>query len=149
MKTQSVKQSDIVKEWFVIDAEGLPLGRLATQVAHVLRGKHKSSYVRHLDCGDNVVVINADKVKLTGRKASQKFYYRYTNYIGGLKSTRADDMLAQHPDRVITAAVKGMLPHNKLGRRVLKNLKVVSGADHGHQAQKPVAMPSRLAGKGE
>ncbi|NRA67496.1 MAG: 50S ribosomal protein L13 [Pseudobacteriovorax sp.] len=145
MKTQSVTPSDIRKQWLIVDAADVSLGRVASEVSRLLRGKHKPSFVPHLDCGDNVIVINADKVKLTGNKLETKFYYRHSNYIGGLKSTVAKDLMATYPDRVITAAVKGMLPHNKLGRKVLGNLKVYAGTEHPHEAQKPVAAPARLA----
>ena len=144
MRNQMTKPSEINKEWFVIDAADQALGRMASQVAYVLRGKHKPSFVPHLDCGDNVVVINADKVKMTGRKLEQKFYYRHSNFIGGLKSVRADDMLSDNPDRVIVAAVKGMLPKNKLGRQMLGNLKVYAGSEHPHEAQQPKEIPQRL-----
>ena len=148
MKTKSVKAGDIKKKWLVMDVQGMSVGRAASQIAYVLRGKHKPDFVPHLDCGDNVIVLNADKVKLTGQKATQKFYYRYTNYIGGLKSKRADDMLASNPSHVIEAAVKGMLPRGKLGRKVIKNLKVYAGSEHSHEAQKPEPMPERLCQKG-
>ena len=149
MKTQSVKIGDIKKEWLVVDAANQPLGRMASQVAYILRGKHKPSYVPHLDCGDNVIVINAEKVKLTGLKWENKLYYRHSNYIGGIKSTRAKDLRETYPDRIIVSAVKGMLPHNKLGRKVLKNLKIYSGDQHPHVPQKPQPALARTMGKGE
>ncbi len=148
MKTQSVKPADIEKKWVVVDAADQSLGRVATEIARILRGKHKPSFVPHLDCGDQVVVLNAKSVKLTGRKWDQKVYYRHTNFIGGIKATRASDMLETYPERIIENAVKGMLPRNKLGRRVLKNMKVYAGAEHPHEAQKPVPAPSRLAKEG-
>jgi len=145
MKTQSVTPSDIKKQWLVVDAKDKSLGRVASEVARLLRGKHKPTFVPHLDCGDNVIVINAEKVALTGRKWDTKFYHRHTNYIGGIKSTVAKDMLEAYPDRLVNIAVKGMLPHNKLGRKVLGNLKIYVGSEHPHEAQKPVPAPSRLA----
>ncbi len=145
MKTQSVTPSDINKQWLLVDAKDKSLGRVASEVARLLRGKHKPTFVPHLDCGDNVIVVNADKVSLTGNKWDAKFYYRHTNYIGGIKSTVAKDMLDTYPDRLVSIAVKGMLPHNKLGRKVLGNLKVYAGSEHPHEAQKPVPAPSRLA----
>lgn len=145
MKTQSVTPSDIKKQWLLVDAKDKSLGRVASEVARLLRGKHKPSFVPHLDCGDNVIVINADKVSLTGKKWDAKFYYRHSNYIGGIKSTVAKDMLDTYPDRLVSIAVKGMLPHNKLGRKVLGNLKVYAGSEHPHDAQKPVSAPPRLA----
>ncbi|SME88205.1 50S ribosomal protein L13 [Pseudobacteriovorax antillogorgiicola] len=148
MKTQSVTPADIKKQWVIVDAKDQSLGRIAAEVARLLRGKHKPSFVPHLDCGDNVIVINADKVSLTGRKWDTKFYYRHSNYIGGLKATLAKDLLATYPDRLINFAVKGMLPRNKLGRKVLGNLKVYAGQEHPHEAQKPVAAPLRLAKEG-
>ena len=148
MKTTSVKVADIDKKWLVVDAANQSVGRVATEVARLLRGKHKPSFVPHLDCGDNVIVINASKVKFTGRKLEDKVYYRHTNYIGGLKASPAAEMMENHPDRVISIAVKGMLPHNKLGRKVLKNLKVFAGDKHNHDAQKPVPAPTRTAKEG-
>lgn len=148
MKTYSVKPADIKKSWVIIDAEDKSLGRVASEIARILRGKHKATYVPHLDCGDNVVVLNASKVKLTGNKISQKVYYRHSNFIGGIKATSASDLLAAYPERVIESAVKGMLPHNKLGRRVIKNMKVYAGSEHPHEAQKPVSAPLRLAKEG-
>lgn len=148
MKTYSVKPADIKKSWVVIDAENKPLGRLASEISRILRGKHKATFVPHLDCGDNVVVLNAKKVKLTGRKMEQKVYYRHTNFIGGIKATSASELLDTYPERIIENAVKGMLPHNKLGRRVIKNMKVYAGSEHPHEAQKPVAAPLRLSKEG-
>ena len=147
MKTQSVKASDIDKKWVVVDAANQVLGRLASQIAYVLRGKHKASFVPHLDCEDNVVVINADKIKLTGDKLNKKFYHRHSTYVGGLTSISAGDLLVKYPDRLITIAVKGMLPRGKLGRKVISNLKVYAGDTHTHLAQAPVAMPLRIPGR--
>ena len=148
MKTQSITPSDIKKQWLVVDAQDKSLGRVASEVSRLLRGKHKPSFVPHLDCGDNVIVINAEKVNLTGKKLDTKFYYRHSNYIGGIKSTVARDMLENNPDRLVNIAVKGMLPHNKLGRKVFGNLKVYAGSEHPHEAQKPVAAPARLVAEG-
>ncbi len=145
MKTCSIKASDINKKWYVVDAEGQTLGRLASEIARVLRGKHKPTFVPHLDCGDSVVVINAEKVQLKGNKLADKFYHAYTGYIGGLKSIRADVMMESHPERLITYAVKGMLPKNKLARQVIKHLKVYSGPKHPHESQNPEKLPPRLA----
>ena len=125
------------RAWWVVDLEGETLGRAATRIAHVLRGKHKPSFTPHIDDGDFVVVINAEKVNLTGRKWEQKSYYRHTGYVGGIKETTAIEMRETHPDRVITKAVKGMLPRGPLGRAQLKKLKVYAGADHPHTAQQP------------
>jgi large subunit ribosomal protein L13 len=135
VKTYALKASEIKKEWHVIDAEGQPLGRLATQVAALLRGKHKTTFSPHLDMGDFVIVTNAAKVKLTGQKATQKFYRHHTGYLGGLKEVRLDEQLARHPDRVIRAAVWGMIPKGRLGRKQIKHLKVYAGPDHPHEAQ--------------
>jgi large subunit ribosomal protein L13 len=137
VKTWITKASDVQREWFVIDAAGQTLGRLATQVATLLKGKHKPIYTPGMDTGDYVIVINADRIQVTGRKLDQKFYYRYSGYPGGLKSISLRDQLDQHPDRVVKAAVRGMLPHNRLGRAMFKKLKVYGGADHPHAAQKP------------
>lgn len=135
MKTYSLKAKEITKDWLVIDAEGQTLGRLATQVASLLMGKHKPTYSPHLDMGDYVVVINADKVRVTGKKLSDKVYYRHSGYMGGLKAITLEKMLARHPDRVIKAAVKGMLPGNRLSRHLLRHLKVYAGPEHPHEAQ--------------
>jgi large subunit ribosomal protein L13 len=135
MKTYSTKASDIERKWHVIDASGKTLGRLASEVAQLLRGKHKPIYVPHLDTGDYVIVINADKVRVTGNKAKQKLYYRHSGYPGGLKSTSLAEMMESHPTRVIEHAVKGMLPKNPLGRAMFKKLKVYAGPNHPHQAQ--------------
>jgi large subunit ribosomal protein L13 len=135
MKTYSTKASDIERKWHVIDASGKTLGRLASEVARLLRGKHKPIYVPHLDTGDYVIVINADKVRVTGNKAKQKLYYRHSGYPGGLKSTSLAEMMESHPTRVIEHAVKGMLPKNPLGRAMFKKLKVYAGPNHPHQAQ--------------
>ncbi len=137
MKTYTAKPKDIKREWFLVDAEGKTLGRLATKIAEILRGKHKPIYTPHLDCGDYVVVINADKIRVTGRKLDQKIYYRHSGYPGGLKSITLRDQLQKHPERVLEAAVRGMLPKNRLGRKMFKKLKVYAGDSHPHQAQQP------------
>lgn len=137
MKTYTVKASEIEREWFVVDAEGKTLGRLASEIAKILKGKHKPIYSPHLDVGDFVIVINAEKVRVTGRKLEQKFYYRHSGYPGGLKSISLRDQLARHPTRVLKAAVRGMLPKNRLGRRMIKKLKIYAGKEHPHQAQQP------------
>ncbi len=137
MKTYMATPSTIERKWYVVDAEGQTLGRLATEVATVLRGKHKPTYTPHLDSGDFVIVVNADKVKLTGKKESQKMYYRYTGYVGNMKKIPYKTMMEKHPDRIIQIAVKGMIPHNVLGRQILDKLHVYAGSEHPHQAQKP------------
>ena len=138
MKTYSAKPGDIERKWFVIDAEGVVLGRLASIVAMLLRGKHKPMYTPHLDCGDHIVIINADKVQLTGNKLADKIYYRHTGYPGGIKSTTAGKILdGKHPERVVEKAVQRMIPKGPLGRQVLRKLKVYSGAEHPHEAQQP------------
>jgi large subunit ribosomal protein L13 len=144
MKTFSAKPSDIDKKWFLVDATGLTLGRLATQIAYVLRGKHKPTFTPHMDTGDYVVVVNADKVVLTGQKELNKAYYRHSGYFGGLKTTYAQDVREKHPERLIEFAVKGMLPHNKLGRHVYRNLKVYAGSVHPHTSQNPQPLPERI-----
>ncbi|MBI5379470.1 MAG: 50S ribosomal protein L13 [Nitrospirae bacterium] len=137
MRTYMAKQGEIPQKWHLMDAEGQVLGRLATRVAAVLRGKHRPQFTPHTDTGDFVVVVNADKVRLTGKKLEEKVYYRHSNWPGGLKSMTAKQLLAQHPDRVITYAIQGMLPKNPLGRRLLSKLKVYPGAQHPHAAQRP------------
>ena len=137
VKTYSMKLAEIDKEWLVIDATGVPLGRLATQVSSVLRGKHKPTYTPHLDMGDHIVVVNAEKVRVTGRKAEQKTYYRHTGYPGGIRSTTFAELIASHPERVLQKAVWGMMPHNVLGRQMYKKLRVYAGPEHRHTAQQP------------
>lgn len=131
------KASEIQRNWLVVDVEGQVLGRAATQIATLLRGKHKPTYAPHMDGGDNVIVLNSAKIVVTGRKADQKIYYRHTGYPGGLKSITYKVMLQRHPDRILKIAVKGMLPKNRLGRRLLKKLHIYSGNRHPHQAQQP------------
>ena len=140
MKTYSPKASEIEREWHVIDASGKVLGKLATQVAGLLMGKHKPTFCRHLDMGDFVVVINAEKVSVTGNKAKQKLYYRHSGYPGGLKSVSLEGMMQTHPTRVIEQAVKGMLPRNRLGTKMIKKLRVYVGDAHPHGAQTKAAL---------
>lgn len=136
-KTAIPKKDDQDKKWFLIDAEGKILGRLATQIASKLRGKDKPTYTPFFDNGDFVIIINADKIKLTGNKEEQKVYYRHSGWMGGIKETSYQKMLESHPERIIKAAVKGMLPKNKLNRKILKKLKIYAGTEHKHEAQKP------------
>lgn len=143
MKTYTPKATDIQRQWWVVDADGKPLGRLATEVARVLRGKHKPTYTPHLDVGDHVVVINAEKVALTGRKAEQKTYFRHSGYMGGEKHIPFKRMIAKHPERVVELAVKGMLPKNKLGRHMRKKLRVYAGGEHPHVGQAPEPLEIR------
>ena len=137
MNTFVTKPSDIKHDWYVVDAQGQTLGRLATRIATVLKGKHKPIYSPSMDTGDYVVVINAEKIVATGHKLDEKIYYRHTGYPGGLRQINLRDQLAKHPERVISAAVRGMLPHNRLGRAMFKKLKVYAGAEHPHAAHKP------------
>ena len=136
-KTYAVKADDIQREWFVVDAEGKNLGRLATQIATILRGKHKPSFSPSMDVGDFVIVVNAEKVTVTGNKMAAKKYYRHSLYPGGLTEVTLEEMLKKHPTRVISHAVRGMLPKNRLGRQQIKKLKVYAGDSHPHQAQQP------------
>jgi large subunit ribosomal protein L13 len=136
-KSISVEAAREQKEWVLIDAEDQILGRLAAKIATILRGKHKPLYTPHIDCGDNVIVINAEKVKLTGNKLAGKEYIRHTGYPGGQRITTAEEMLAKHPERLVEKAVKGMLPKNRLGRQMYRNLRVFIGPEHSHQAQAP------------
>lgn len=138
MKTYSARPSDIEKTWFVIDAEGVVLGRLASQIAMILRGKHKTTYTPHMDCGDNVIVINAGKVHLTGKKLEDKKYYWHTGYAGGIKERTAGGILSgRFPERVVEKAVERMVPRGPLGRQQMKNLRIYATADHPHEAQSP------------
>ncbi len=138
--THFFKESEIEHKWFLVDAQGKTLGRVASQVARVLRGKHKPTFTPNIDGGDFVVVINAGKVKLTGKRTERKEYFHYTGYPGGAVFEQYKDMIKTDPDRVIEHAVKGMLPHNRLGKRIIKKLKVYAGADHPHSAQKPESL---------
>ena len=137
MKTKTLKISEIEKDWWIADAESQVLGRLASKIAQILRGKHKVNFVPHMDNGDCVVVVNAEKVMVTGNKENSKSYFRHTGYVGGVKMTSLAHLRRTYPERIIEKAVKGMLPHNKLGRRMLGHLKVYSGSDHPHIAQEP------------
>lgn len=140
MRTWTVRPGDIERKWYIVDAEGAVLGRLATEIARVLRGKHRPQYTPHADCGDHVIVINAEKVRVTGRKEDNKVYYRHTGWVGGLKSIVLKDQRERHPERIIEAAVKGMMPKNPLGRSMFKKLKVYAGTEHPHAAQQPEAL---------
>lgn len=143
MKTYSVKASDIKRQWHIIDASDMVLGKVATQAANLLMGKHKAIFCRHLDVGDGVVVINASKVRVTGAKLDQKIYYRHSNYPGGLKAVSLEELLAQDPRKVIEHAVRGMLPHNRLESRMMSRLKVFAGEEHPYGGQaRPVAQPA-------
>lgn len=136
-KTVSANKNTVNKQWIVVDAEGEILGRLSSEIAKVIRGKHKPSYTPHVDCGDNVIVINADKVRLTGKKLGDKVYVRYTGYPGGQRFISPKELLAKHPERVVEKAVRGMLPKNRLGRALFGNLYVYAGSEHPHAAQNP------------
>jgi len=137
MKTYSAKPETVRREWFVVDAADKTLGRLSTEIASRLRGKHKPEYTPHVDTGDYIVVVNAEKVKVTGKKGSDKMYRRYSGYISGLKEVSFDELMVKHPERAIELAVKGMLPKNPLGREMYRKLKVYAGAEHPHSAQQP------------
>ena len=137
MKTYNAKHEDIVKDWYLIDAEGQVLGRLASEIARRLRGKHKPIYTPYVDTGDFVIVVNAGKVSLTGKKMSDKVYYHHSGYPGGLKETSVGKMLQDNPEKILLFAVRGMLPKNSLGRKMLKKLKIYTGNDHPHEAQCP------------
>jgi len=140
MKTFSAKAEDVSRDWFVVDADGKTLGRLASEIAHRLRGKHKPEYTPHVDTGDYIVVINAEKVHVTGKKTTDKIYHSHTGYPGGLKSISFEKLIDKAPERVIQGAVKGMLPRNPLGRAMFKKLKVYAGEEHPHAAQQPQAL---------
>ena len=140
MKSYMQKKESVERSWYVIDAEGVSLGRVATRAAHILRGKHKVTYTPHIDCGDYVIIINAKKVNLTGNKLDDKMYYNHSMYPGGLRERNARTMREEYPIEMIERAVKGMLPHNRLGRMMGKKLFVYEGAEHPHKAQKPITM---------
>ena len=140
MSTFMQKKETINRKWYVIDAEGETLGRLATKAATILRGKHKVTYTPHVDCGDYVIIVNASKVKLTGKKLEDKMYYNHSGFPGGLRERNAKEMINNYPEEMVERAVKGMLPHNRLGRSMGKKLFVYSGPDHKHEAQKPKAL---------
>jgi len=135
-RTYMARDGEVERKWYVVDASGKTLGRLASRIAEILRGKHKPEFSPHIDVGDFVVVVNAEKVALTGRKGTQKKYYRHSTYPGGLRTFTAKQMLEMHPERVVKIAVKGMLPHNRLGRKIIKKLKVYRGPEHPHRAQR-------------
>jgi large subunit ribosomal protein L13 len=141
MQTYSIKQKEIEKKWYIVDATDRVLGRLATEVARYLRGKHKTVFTKHLDVGDFVIVVNADKIRVTGGKQEKKYYFRHSGYPGGAKRIRLDKLMQEKPERVIEYAVKGMLPHNSLGRQQFGKLKVYVGPNHPHQAQQPDPLP--------
>jgi large subunit ribosomal protein L13 len=140
MKTYSAKESDVRRGWYLIDAKGKTLGRLATELARRLRGKHKAIFTPHVDTGDFIIVVNAEKIRVTGRKLKDKMYHRHTGYIGNMKSESLEQLLARRPEQAIELAVKGMLPRSPLGRAMLKKLKVLRGPDHPHQAQQPITL---------
>ncbi len=137
MKTFMEKKETVNRKWYVIDAENLPLGRVATKAANILRGKHKVTFTPHVDCGDYVIIVNADKVKLTGNKLEQKMYYNHSGFPGGLRERNAKVMIEKYPVEMVERAVKGMLPHNRLGRATAKKLFVYAGSEHKHSAQQP------------
>ncbi len=136
-KTISANKNTVTKKWVIVDAEGQILGRLASRIAIILRGKHKASYTPHVDCGDNVIVINAEKIRVTGKKADQKEYVRHTGYPGGQRSVTYRNMMAKAPERILMEAVKGMLPKNRLGKRIATNVRIYAGTEHPHAAQNP------------
>lgn len=138
MKTYSAKPREVEAKWYVIDAEGQTLGRLSTLIANILRGKHKPQYTPHIDTGDFVVVINVEKIKISGKKETQKIYYHHTGYPSGLRSISFKDLMAKHPTRALEKAVRGMIPHSSLGEEQIKKLKIYAGSEHPHQAQMPV-----------
>ena len=141
MRTYSARPSDIEKKWWLVDAEGLVLGRLATIIANYLRGKHKATFTPHMDCGDNIIVVNAQKVKLTGNKRTDKIYYWHTGHPGGIRSRTADKILdGAHPERVLEAAVRRMITRGPLGRQQMKNLRIYGGGEHPHEAQQPAML---------
>ena len=140
MRTISAREQDIQRDWYVVDAQGQTLGRLATQVATILRGKHKPIFTPHVDCGDYVVIINAEKIHTTGQKMTQKKYYRHSGYPGGLREITLRDQLEKFPNRVLESAVRGMLPKNRLGRKMFRKLKVYAGPNHPHEAQQPKSL---------
>lgn len=145
MKTFTQKPADVKRKWYVVDATNVPLGRLASQVATVLRGKHKPEFTPHVDCGDHVIVLNSDKIVLTGKKVEQKFYRYHTGYVGGLKEVAYKDLLKNKSDFVVREAVKGMLPKNSIGRKMIKKLRVYTGSSHEQEAQQPVEL--KIVGK--
>ncbi len=143
-KTKSAKKEEVERKWYVIDAEGEKVGRLCSQIAHMLRGKHKPSYTPHVDCGDNIIVVNAEKIRFTGQKLDQKEYQTYSGYPGGQKRATARELMEKRPIRIIELAVKGMLPKNRLGRQMFRKLFVYEGPDHPHAAQQPETLTFNL-----
>lgn len=141
-RTYTPRAADIERNWFVVDATGQRLGVLASRIAHVLEGKHKPTYATHIDSGDHVIVLNASRIDVSGKKQDQKFYARHSGYPGGFKSETLGELLARRPEEVIRRAVKGMLPHNRLGTQQLRKLKVYAGAEHPHEAQQPEPLPN-------
>ena len=140
MNTFSAKPAEVRRDWFVVDASGKTLGRLSTEIAHRLRGKHKPEYTPHVDTGDYIVVVNAEKIRVTGNKKKDKMYHHHTGYIGNLKTKSLETMLEEHPERVLQSAVKGMLPKGPLGRQMFKKLRVFKGPEHDHAAQQPIPL---------
>jgi large subunit ribosomal protein L13 len=140
MKTFSAKSEDIRRDWFLVDATGKTLGRLSTEIAHRLRGKHKPEFTPHVDTGDYIVVVNAEKIRVTGNKLKDKMYHRYTGYVGNLKSMPLEKLMEEHPERALELSVKGMLPRNSLGRKMFSKLRVFKGPDHTHEAQQPIPL---------
>lgn len=140
MKTVSAKPEEVRRDWYVVDAKDKTLGRLATELARRLRGKHKPTFTPHVDTGDHIVVVNASEIRVTGNKLKNKMYHRHTGYIGNLKSINLEDLMAKHPEQALELAVKGMLPKNRLGRAMIKKLRVFAGPEHTHQAQQPQAL---------
>lgn len=140
MKTFSAKPAEVKRDWYVVDATDRTLGRLATEIARRLRGKHKPEYTPHVDTGDYIVVVNAEKVRVTGRKSEQKMYYQHTGYVGHMKSRSFEQMIDKHPERILQLAIKGMMPKNALGRAMLRKLKVYAGPEHVHSAQQPTPL---------
>ena len=148
MRTFSPKSAEITREWHLIDAEGLVLGRMSTVVAALLRGKHRTFFAPHLDCGDNVIIVNADKIVVTSNKAEQKFSYRHSGYPGGLRATSWTKLLAENPTKLVFDSIKGMVPHNRLGRAQMDKLFVYAGPEHPHAAQQPVAFDTSAIRRG-
>lgn len=146
-KTYSAKPADIVQKWFIVDAAGQTLGRLSSQIAYVLRGKHKPIFTASMNTGDNVIVVNAEQIKLTGKKETDKVYHSHSGWFGSTKTVTAGEIRAKHPERLLEKAIKGMLPHNVMGRECFRHLKVYAGKEHPHEAQKPEALPTRTATK--
>jgi large subunit ribosomal protein L13 len=140
-RTYSPKQGEAKRDWFIVDADGKTLGRLASVIASTLRGKHKPTFAQHMDMGDFVIVVNAEKIRVTGKKETKKFYYRHSQYPGGFRATALRDVRASHPERILESAVRGMLPHNVLGEQQFKKLKIFVGPSHPHEAQKPKELP--------